>query len=97
MFNYNVKNWYWIVDGSDTQVYSSARTEYVFVTDAAYTAWLKAGSLPTKITQNDMLLLQIESLESSITPRRVREAVLGIDSGWLKSANDKIAALRGKL
>lgn len=42
-------NWYWIIAGSTTQVYSSAATAYVPVTDANYVAWLAKGNLPTKI------------------------------------------------
>ncbi len=47
--SYNPQNWYWVVAGSTTQVYSSARTEYVSVSDATYEAWLAAGNQPTKI------------------------------------------------
>lgn len=39
----------------------------------------------------------IAELESTITERRYREAILGIDNGWLKNINDQIAALRSKL
>lgn len=46
---YTPQNWYWIVAGSTTQVYSSASASYVPVTDATYEAWLAAGNLPTKI------------------------------------------------
>jgi hypothetical protein len=37
---------------------------------------------------------QILNLESQITPRRLREAVLGVDGGWLLSINNQINALR---
>lgn len=37
---------------------------------------------------------KIIDIESSITPRRVREAVLGIDGGWLAARDAEIAALR---
>jgi hypothetical protein len=47
--NYSPSNWYWIVAGSTTQVWSSARVQYVPVTDATYVAWLAAGGVPTKI------------------------------------------------
>jgi hypothetical protein len=47
--NYNPNNWYWIVAGSTTEVWASARTQYVPLTDATYTAWLAAGNLPTRI------------------------------------------------
>jgi hypothetical protein len=45
---YNVANWYWIVAGSTTQVWASARWSYVPVTDSTYVAW-KALNQPTII------------------------------------------------
>jgi hypothetical protein len=36
----------------------------------------------------------ISKIESQITPRRLREAVLGTDGGWLANAEAQIAALR---
>ena len=38
---------------------------------------------------------QISRLEGAITPRRVREAILGVDGGWLRDQDARIAALRG--
>ncbi len=46
---YTASNWYWIVAGSTTQVFSSARAMYVPVTDATYVAWIAAGGNPTRI------------------------------------------------
>jgi hypothetical protein len=40
---------------------------------------------------------QIFALEMTITTRRLREATLGIDSGWLLSINNQIAALRAQI
>jgi hypothetical protein len=40
---------------------------------------------------------QIAALEASITPRRIREAVLGTDGGWLANQEALIAAERSKL
>lgn len=37
---------------------------------------------------------EIFQLEASITNRRLREAILGTDGGWLKNINDQIATLR---
>lgn len=47
---YNPQDWYWIVAGSTTEVWSSKRVQYVAVNDATYTAWLAAGGVPTKIS-----------------------------------------------
>jgi hypothetical protein len=95
MLNYTVQNWYWVVGGS--QVYSSASASYVPATDTTYAAWLAAGGVPTKITTNDMLLLQIDFLEAKQTLRRMREASSGTDGGWLASLNTQIAALREQI
>lgn len=40
---------------------------------------------------------QIQALEAQITDRRIREAILGSDSGWLRDINNQIAALRAQL
>lgn len=46
---------------------------------------------------NAAILRAIAAIESSITSRRVREAVIGADGGWLADADARIAALRSKL
>ena len=40
---------------------------------------------------------QIEAIEAAITPRRLREAVLGTDDGWLEAQEATIARLRAKI
>lgn len=49
MTPFDPANWYWIVNGSTAQVYSSAAANYVPVANATYVAWLEAGNLPTRI------------------------------------------------
>jgi hypothetical protein len=58
---YTPANWYWIVAGSTTQVWSSAATAYVAVTDATYQAWLAAGNVPTPI-DSEASLAQVLAL-----------------------------------
>jgi hypothetical protein len=48
-------------------------------------------------TQQELILQQISTLEQQVTARRSREAVLGIDNGWLADINAQIATLRGQL
>lgn len=48
-------------------------------------------------TEAELIRKQIVELESLQTDRRIREAVLGIDNGWLANLNDQIAVLRNKL
>ena len=43
------------------------------------------------------VLNEIIALESSITPRRTREAIVGTDNGWLAAQEATIAALRAQL
>lgn len=95
--HYNPLNWYWIVDGDQTHVYSSSAGDYVSTTDQTYLDWEAAGGIPTRITGPDMLLLRIDFLEAKITPRRYREAALGTDGGWLSSLDRQIATLRAQL
>lgn len=46
---YDPFNWYWKINGSTTQVFSSASGGYVAITDATYLAWTADGTLPTSI------------------------------------------------
>ena len=57
---------------------------------AAENAW-KAGASERAIKQ------KILELEVEITPRRIREAILGTDSDWLKNKEAEIATERSKL
>ena len=43
------------------------------------------------------IIKTITDLEKEITPRRVRDAVLGTDSDWLKNKEAEIATERAKL
>ncbi len=74
---YNVANWYWIVAGSMTQVYSSAVDNYVLVADATYQTWLTKGGVPTKIDteQNlaDVLASAGEPLPPGATPSNAQK------------------------
>ncbi len=47
--HYTPSNWYWIVAGSTTQVYSSAVGNFVAITDPTFLAWLASGHAPTNI------------------------------------------------
>jgi hypothetical protein len=40
---------------------------------------------------------QIRSLEATVTPRRLRDAILGTDNGWLANVETQIDALRAQL
>ena len=47
--------------------------------------------------ENAEIKKQINDLEISVTDRRYREAILGVDNGWLANVDAQIAALRAQL
>lgn len=49
MTDYNPQNWYWVVGGDQSKVFSSASGTYVAPTDPTYLAWVTAGGVPTNI------------------------------------------------
>lgn len=51
----------------------------------------------TTPSKSQLALVKINKLEASVTQRRLREAVLGIDGGWLVAVNLQIEALRKSL
>lgn len=52
---FDVTNWYWIVGGDDTQVWSSRNARFLDVNDSEYVDWLALGGVPTKIDTIDSL------------------------------------------
>lgn len=59
--------------------------------------WNGAAWNPTAATTNAPILAQISALEGTVTQRRLREAMLGTDGGWLAGVNTQIATLRTTL
>lgn len=49
------------------------------------------------LLDNAEILAQIQAIEATITPRRIREAILGTDAGWLEDQEDAIVVLRAQL
>lgn len=49
------------------------------------------------LTGKALIAKQINELEASVTQRRLREAVLGTDGGWLSNLDKQIAKLRLQL
>jgi len=52
---------------------------------------------PDPPTADEEIKRQILVLESQQTPRRIREALLGVDGGWLAGVESQIEALRAQL
>jgi hypothetical protein len=51
-------DWYWVVAGDETQVYSSARDAYFPISDSAYITWKQAFCEPSRIpTEAEMLAI----------------------------------------
>ena len=49
MIDFSPTNWYWIVAGDESRVWSSKASAYVPADDATYQAWREAGGIPTRI------------------------------------------------
>lgn len=49
MKSYDARDWYWVVGGSQTHVFSSASGTFVSINNARYRAWVAAGGIATKI------------------------------------------------
>jgi hypothetical protein len=88
-------------------IYKAPDNSLHFLDDDSFAHLLPAGSVQITDAEVSTILAanapkptvkdQIAILESTITPRRIREATLGIDNGWLKGINDKINEFRSKL
>lgn len=65
-------------------------TDFILATDDQ----VQARQNP-ELTSAQVRQAAIYALEATITPRRVREALLGADNGWLAAVDAQIAALRG--
>jgi hypothetical protein len=52
---YNPTNWYWVVAGNSTTVWSSAALAYVPLANSTYVAWLAAGNVATHINSTSDL------------------------------------------
>lgn len=52
---------------------------------------------PLPPSAQQIALGQILELEGQITSRRIREAILGTDNGWLAGIEEQISVLRGQL
>lgn len=49
MISYNPKDWYWVVAGDTSKVFSSKIGDFVQASDPTYQAWVASGGVPTNI------------------------------------------------
>ncbi|MET3308117.1 hypothetical protein [Bradyrhizobium diazoefficiens] len=52
---YDIFDWYWIVVGDASRVYSSRGHDYVLVSDPTYVDWAADGTAPTQIDSEHSL------------------------------------------
>ena len=52
---YNPPDWFWIVNGSTTTVFSSKTGDYMPNADPVFLAWAADGTIPTRIASEDEL------------------------------------------
>lgn len=76
-------DWYWAVNGSATQVYSSAAGDYVPVGNATYKTWLAAGNQPTRIASE-------AELGEVLAPYNIRPVAANVLSGYQDSQARKL-------
>jgi hypothetical protein len=80
---YDPTNWYWIVAGSTTSVFSSATGNYVPASNAAYQAWIGAGNSPTSIVSE-------AELGDVLAPYQIRPVAAGVLDAYKDSQATKL-------
>lgn len=70
---YDPADWYWIVAGDKTQVWSSARKAYVPVSDTVYQAWGADGRRPTRIESETSLAAVLNDQYPAGSPQPPRQ------------------------
>ena len=61
----NPLDWYWVVGGEETVVWSSNSMSYLDQTDNVYVQWLSRGGMPTNIATKENL---VDVINSSVLP-----------------------------
>lgn len=82
---YDPSNWYWVVAGNTTSVYSSAVSDYVPATDSTYAAWVAGGNVPTPIDTE-------VSLAGVLEPLLIRPVAAGVLAAYQEAQAAAIAA-----
>lgn len=62
-------DWYWVVAKDASQLWSSARGQYIPADDATYANWVKTGGIPTYIASEDELRDVLMSAGVSALPK----------------------------
>lgn len=85
--DYTPADWYWIVGGDESKVYSSKSGDYVPVSDAAYQAWTSDGTVPTRTDS-------AASLGQTLSALALRPTANDVLSGYLDAEVDNIIIKR---
>jgi hypothetical protein len=105
---YDINNWYWIVEGDETRVWSSAARDFLDAAATVYLAWVADGGAPTRIACwselcdviNAPIVMKIEALERRQI-RPMREIALSMsvaeNMSRLAALDGEIASLRATL
>jgi hypothetical protein len=107
MKNYDPTNWYWIVAGDESRVFSSAVGNYVQADDAAFLAWKADGSMPTRILNETELgevladarvrpADEAATVVDAFKDRHARELTLQVVAKWMLWATNEIRTLKGQ-
>ena len=80
---YNPANWYWVVNGSTTQVFSSAIGDYVPISDPTFLAWVASGGAATVIGSE-------ASLGETLSPYQIRPVSANVLDGYKESHANKL-------
>lgn len=81
--SYDPWNWFWVVGGDETKVYSSASGDYVAPTSAPYLAWVERGNVATKIATE-------AGLGEVLAPYALRPTNANILDGYKDSQASKL-------
>lgn len=80
---YNPANWYWVVNGSTTQVFSSAIGNYVPVSDPTFLVWVASGGAATVIDSE-------ASLGETLASHQVRPESAKVLDGYKERHANKL-------
>lgn len=80
---YDVTNWYWVVAGDTTKVFSSAAGDYVTNNDPTFQAWVLDGGVATRI---DTEL----NLGGVLADAEVRPTAAGVLDGYQRQSAQRI-------
>lgn len=78
------------------QDYKAEEGEILLDVDAVPPLETLHDPVDEKAAHNTAIEAQILELEARVTPRRLREAVLGADREWIADIEQQIAALRAR-